>query len=265
MKQLLTVLTIFFILTGILQAENKGNKDPKELIEIMTEVTGNYEKLKSLQDVVYTYTVTDTSNGKSDISIEKYIFDGELSWAVYSKRENYVFPQVEGEVVHGYNGSDAWATINGKLVEDPEILKFTDFFRKTNFFWFAMMQKLLDPGINYSYEGKRNVNGIDYDIVIISYEQGVGDVSDKYLLYINPKTHLVDQFLFTVLDFNITEPYLMKVEYEEVYGVQLPARRKATTSNWNGDILGDVWLEEIMTEIKFNNGLNKSIFDKPSG
>jgi len=262
MKQILTGFAIFFLITVISQAENKN---PKELIERMVEVTGNYENLKSLKDVEYTNTVTDTASGKSDISVEKYIFDGELSWAEYSKRENHAFPQIEGEVIQGYNGSESWATVNGKLVEDPEIVKFTDFFRKTNFYWFAMMQKLLDPGINYNYEGKRNLNGIDYDIVKISYEQGVGDVSDIYLLYVNPKTHLVDQFLFTVLEFNITEPFLMKVEYEEVDGVKLPSRRKATKSNWNGDILEDIWLTETMSDIKFNNGLNKSIFDKPTG
>jgi hypothetical protein len=57
----------------------------------------------------------------------------------------------------------------------------------------------------------------------------------------------------------------MKVEYEEVDGVKLPSRRKATKSNWNGDILEDIWLTETMSDIKFNNGLNKSIFDKPTG
>ena len=210
MKKILIFFSIFFLFAALSNAENKN---PKELIEKMTEVTGNYENLKSLKDVEYTNTVTDTASGKSDISVEKYIFDGELSWAEYSKRENHAFPQIEGEVIQGYNGSESWATINGKLIEDPEIVKFTDFFRKTNFYWFAMMQKLLDPGINYNYEGKRNLNGIDYDIVKINYEHGIGDVSDTYLLYINPKTHLVDQFLFTVLDFNMTEPFLMMVEY----------------------------------------------------
>lgn len=131
MKKILIFFSIFFLFAALSKAENKN---PKELIEKMTEVTGNYENLKSLKDVEYTNTVTDTASGKSDISVEKYIFDGELSWAEYSKRENHAFPQIEGEVIQGYNGSESWATINGKLIEDPEIVKFTDFFRKTNFY-----------------------------------------------------------------------------------------------------------------------------------
>ncbi|MGI9534270.1 MAG: DUF6503 family protein, partial [Thermodesulfobacteriota bacterium] len=202
--------------------------------------------------------------GKSDISTERYIFDGELSWAEYTTHDFHVFPDQSGPVIQGYNGKESWVIINGKSVEDPQAVKLADFLRKTSFYWFAMMPKLLDPGINYSYEGKRNVKDIEYDLVKISYESGIGDVSDTYLLYINPETHLVDQFLFTVLDFNITEPFLMKVKYEEIDGVKLPAKRRATQSNWNGEILEDVWIDEIMTDIEFNNGFKRSTFDKPA-
>jgi len=82
MKKILIFFSIFFLFAALSKAENKN---PKELIEKMTEVTGNYENLKSLKDVEYTNTVTDTASGKSDISVEKYIFDGELSWAEYSR------------------------------------------------------------------------------------------------------------------------------------------------------------------------------------
>lgn len=263
MRYLKIVLTLVFI-SGLLNnsfAEDK--KDPKLLIEQMMEQVGSYEKLKALNDVQYTYTSRTSATGKSDISTEKYIFDGELSRAEYTTHEGHVFPDQEGEAIQGFNGKESWMTFNGNLVEDPQALKLADFSRKTNFYWFAMMQKLLDPGINYSYEGKRKVNDIDYDMVKIRYDQGVGDVSDTYLLYINPKTHLVDRFLFTVMDFNITEPFLMIVEYEEIDGVKLPVKRKATQSNWNGDVLKDVWIDEIMTDIKFNNGFQRSDFDKP--
>ncbi len=125
------------------------------------------------------------------------------------------------------------------------------------------MQKLLDPGLNYSYEGTQNVNGINYDLVKITFEKGVGDVSDAYLLYINPQTNLVDQFLFTVQDFGITDPFIMKFEYEEIEGVKLPVKRKYTKSNWKGEVLEEPWNDEIMSDIKFHNGFKKSNFDKP--
>jgi len=263
MKVLQIILTLL-IISGLFSSSFADEKkDPKMLIEQMVEQVGDYDKLKSLNDVQYLYTTRDSATGNSDISTERYIFDGELSWAEYKTHDFHVFPDQTGPVVQGYNGKESWVTINGKLVEDPQAEKLAYFLRKTNFYWFAMMPKLLDPGINYSYEGKRKVGETEYDLVKISFEKGVGDVSDTYLVYINPETNLVDQFLFTVMDFNITDPFLMKVEYEEIDGVKLPVKRKATKSNWNGDIIEDVWLEELMTDIKFNNGFERSSFDKP--
>ena len=135
--------------------------------------------------------------------------------------------------------------------------------RKTNFYWFAMMQKLQDPGTIHTYEGTRVLNEIEYDLVKLTFEKGVGDVSDIYLLYINPQTNLVDQFLFTVLDFGIEEPFLMEVKYEKFNNVMLPTYRRFIQSNWDGKIMNNNWIEEIMTDLKFGNGYTKVDFKKP--
>ena len=236
------------------------NTDPKKLIEQMTKVTGSYEDLKSLKDVEYKYTVKNNDNGKSDISIEKYIFDGELSWGKYLQRGDSTFPDLEGEIVQGYDGKESWMTLNGEIVTDDAANKYADFTRKTNFFWFAMMQKLLDPGIIYSYKGKEKVEDIEYDLVQISYEPGIGDVSDTYTLYINPETSLVDRFDFTVMDFGITDPILMKVEYKQFDSVKLPVKREFSAEVPQ---VGTMNIVELMTDLKFNNGLDKTAFDKP--
>ena len=264
MKNLITVFCMLVISTALsVTSALAEKKDPRVLIDKMVDSAGSYEKLKSLNDVEYLYTTVNNNTGKSDISTERYMFDGELSWAEYKIHEDNVFPDQEGVVIQGFNGKESWTTLNGKVVDDPQAVKLADFLRKTNFFWFAMMQKLQDPGIIYSYEGKRTVDDTEYDIVKISYEQGIGDVSDTYVLYINPQTHLVDRFLFTVMDFNITDPLIMTVEYEEIEGIKLPVKRKLTQSNWEGEIPNEVWVDEIMSEIKFNNGFKKSDFAKP--
>lgn len=252
----IAVLSIL-ILSNTVGAENT---DPKKLIEQMTEVTGNYDDLKSLKDVEYTYTVKNVDTGKADISTERYIFDGELSWGNFLQRGDKTFPDLKGEIIQGYNGKETWMTLNGQPVSDEVALKYADFTRKTNFYWFAMMQKLLDPGTTYSYEGKEKLNGIEYDLVRISYEPGVGDVSDTYTLYINPETNLVDRFYFTVIDFGITDPILMEVEYKQFDNVKLPVIRKfnATVPD-----IGTMNIVEVMTDLKFNNGFDRSAFDKP--
>jgi hypothetical protein len=66
------------------------------------------------------------------------------------------------------------------------------------------------------------------------------------------------------MDFGIKEPFLMKVAYEEVAGLKLPAKRKAVKADWDGVPKDDHWITEISTNIKFNNGFYRSLFDRPS-
>ncbi len=259
--------SLFFSLTVFLVAvlfNPISAKDAKALIEKMVAEVGGREGLYKLRDVEYKFIYHDLQQDKRDASIERYVFDGELSWAKYLEREMSVVPSVEGEMIQGYDGKETWVTIEGKLVEDSKILRMADFLRKTNYYWFTMMFKLLDPGLNYQHAGTRTVDGVEYDMVKITFDHNVGDVQDTYLLYINPKTHLVDQFLFTVLDFGVTEPSLMTVEYEEIEGLKLPTRRKYVKANWEGVPQNDRWIDEISKDIKFQNGFKEEMFEKPT-
>ena len=237
-------------------------KDPKVLIELMTQNVGSYERLKSRRDVEYTYVQKDLKSGKKDVSVERYLFDGEMSWAEYKEHTLNVLPDQPGVVVQGWDGIEAWIKLDGQPVEDENAVALTRFLRRTNFYWFAMMQKLLDPGVEYAYKGTRSEKGVLYDLVEISFGVGIGDASDKYLLYVNPDTKLIDRFLFTVMSFNMTEPFMMEVEYEVVDGIKLPTKRRYTKSNWDGKILDENWAEELSTNIRFKNGFSKDIFKK---
>ena len=88
----------------------------------MVAEVGGIEKLSSLKDVEYTYTYHDLAQDLKDVSIERYIFDGELSWAKYDVREKTVMPHIEGQIVQGYDGRQSWMTIDNRLVEDPQLM-----------------------------------------------------------------------------------------------------------------------------------------------
>lgn len=260
-KSLAAGLVLIFLLAAFALV---SPKDPKSLVAQMVDTVGGTDRLYQLRDVEYTYIVRDARTGKQDVSLERYIFDGELSWARYSERQKSALPDLPGELIQGFDGQTSWATLNGEPLREKQALRRVDFSRKTNYYWFVMMYKLLDPGINYDHKGARSVDGISYDLVEITFDKGVGDVQDTYLLYINPKTKLVDCFLFTVMDFNVTTPMLMLVEYETIDGLTLPVTRKFTRSNWQGEIVGDVWTEELMRDIKFNNSLARELFSPPA-
>jgi hypothetical protein len=56
----------------------------------------------------------------------------------------------------------------------------------------------------------------------------------------------------------------MKITYREVNGLKMPAYRTYIASNWQGQVKGTNWTEEIMEDIKFNNGFDRALFNKPA-
>lgn len=241
-----------------------GPERARALVERMAATVGTMEDLKRLGDVEYRYTYR-KPDGSEDVSIERYRFDGELSWGRYTERSR-VSPEHEGELIQGYDGSETWVTVDGRRLDDGAALRRADFLRKTNFYWFAMMQKLLDPGLRYQYLGAREVDGGVREVVRVRFDDGVGDAQDTYDLYLDPETHRVDRFLFTVMDFGVSEPHMMRIDrYATHGGVALPVTRRYAKAAWDGSVLEDAWTDEVMDDLRFGNGFAANLFAPPDG
>lgn len=238
------------------QIQNKGH----QLVYDMVQKVGTYQDLLEKKDVVYTYTYQ-TPDGKMDVSTEKYIFDGELSYGAYQKHER-TYPDIEGLVEQGFDGKEYWLKHEGKHLNDEKMLKRVAFSRPTNFYWFAMMQKLLDPGLNYEHLGEKTIDGNNYDVVKITFKSEDNKPKDIYQLYINKETSFVDQFLFTVADFGKMDPKIMQMKYEEVDGLWIPTKRQYKNSTWKAEVSEEPWIKVNWTNIKFNNNLSKEDFKK---
>ncbi|MGR3810017.1 DUF6503 family protein [Jiulongibacter sp. NS-SX5] len=236
--------------------QNKGH----ELVYDMVQKVGTYDELKAKKDVVYTYTYQ-LPDGKSDISTEKYIFEGELSYGNYYQHER-TLPDMEGDIEQGFDGEKYWLKYGGKISDDEAGLKRVSFNRPTNFYWFAMLPKLLDPGLIYEHLGEKTIEEQEYDIVKVSFEPQENKATDIYQLYINKETKLVDQFLFTVAEFGVVDsPLLMKLEYEEIDGLLIPNQRIYKQSTWDAEVTEADWIKVTWTDIKFNNGLSLDDFE----
>ncbi|SEB87287.1 hypothetical protein SAMN04489761_2016 [Tenacibaculum sp. MAR_2009_124] len=237
--------------------KNKGH----ELVYNLAQKVGDYKKLRAKKDVVYTYTYI-TPDGKADISTEKYIFNGELSYGNY-KQHQRTLPKLKGTLEQGYDGKEYWLKVNGKLVNDTTALNRVKFNRPTNFYWFTMFQKLLDPGLKYDYLGEKELANATFDIVKVSFESKNEKPTDIYQLYINKETGLVDQFLFTVVDFGVIEtPLLMQMEYEKIDGFLIPTKRKYKKSTWEAEVTEAPWIMVNWTDIKFDTHLKREVFKK---
>ncbi|MEM9984479.1 MAG: hypothetical protein AAF804_05225, partial [Bacteroidota bacterium] len=162
--------------TEALVFQNQGH----ELVHQMVQKVGNYAAWRAKKDVVYTYTYT-LPNGIADVSTEKYRFDGELSYGRYETHQR-TLPDLEGLIEQGYDGQEYWLKHDGQLVDDSTRLKRVAFNRPTNFYWFTMFPKLLDPGLNYEYLGPKEIEGQGYEVVTVSFDDQ-GKPTDIYQLY----------------------------------------------------------------------------------
>ena len=228
------------------------------LIKAMYKVNGGWEKLASKNDVEFTYVYDNKAKGM-DISTERYIFDDEMSWAEYSRHEVNVMPDKKGTVKQCLMDGKPMISLNGEAVTDPQAVGGTAFLRSANYFWFTMMYKLDDPGTVNKYLGQENINGINYDKVSLTYDPiAVGkEVNDEYILYFNPKTKLVDIFMFSLPIMGFNEPVLkMEVEYSVIDGISVQTKRVASFPDEDGNYAPG--LVQTTKDVKFNNKFESS-------
>ncbi|MEM6892209.1 MAG: DUF6503 family protein [Bacteroidota bacterium] len=249
-KQFIKIVSVALtIIATSLQAQDAGG-----LITKVVDANGGVKALRKLKDVSFDYTFKVPANNVVDVSKERYIFNGEVSFGEYTKRQVYALPQLKGEHTQFFDGKKTVSMIDGNVITEQQPAYIGHALRKTNYYWFAMMFKLLDPGVNHKQLADRKVNGISYKIVEMTFGENVGESDDKYILYINPDTYRIDQFLYTAKGFGITDPSLMKLKYEKFDDVYLTTFRKYAPADWNGNVVKEAWTEQYTKNVKFNNG-----------
>lgn len=259
-----TLLFVFissaFFTTCKQKSQTTNSEDPVLLLEEMMVALGRKDLFYAQKDVSFTYTFRDLSDGKTDVSREHYLFDGERSKGIYSKRDKYAFPELEGKLAQIYNGKHTAVKLNDSILTDSAYIKSATFTRKANYYWFTMMFKLLDAGCPVKYLEEKTYRGQDYHIIELTFDHSA---KDKFILYLNKVTRQIDYFLFTISYYGMYAPLLMEVQYEEIDGFKLPTHRRSIKSDWDGNTTGKYLAEEITTNIKFRNGFTKADFDLP--
>lgn len=252
---LLLAITLAFS-AGVAQTDSKS----AQLIDALVAVNGGYEKLASKKDVQFTYIYDNFDNGR-DVSTERHIFNGEHSWGSYKEHKRNVLPEKKGLAVQSLVNGKPTLSLDGMEITDEKALGGTVFLRKVNFYWFTMMYKLKDPGTNYKHLGTEEIDGILYDKVSLTYNADVTkkEKNDEYILYFNPKTHLIDLFFFSLPDWGINEPVLkMTLDYEVVDGLYISTVRKSFGPNEKGEYqLNGAY---TFKDITFNNGFKPEDF-----
>ncbi len=261
-SQISSTLASMLVVLFVMPSVGGQNTDVKsaELLDALVAVNGGYKTLAAKKDVQFNYVYDNFDKGK-DVSTERHIFDGEHSWGSYEQHDLNVMPGVKGLALQSYVDSKPALSLDGKAITDEKALGGTVFLRKVNFYWFTMMYKLKDPGTNYKYLGTEKVGDITYDKISLIYDANITkkEKNDEYILYFNPKTHLVDQFFFSLPDWGIDKPIIkMTLDYIEVKGIVVSNVRKGFMPNEKGDYIPiGVY---TFSNITFNNGFKKEDF-----
>lgn len=242
-------------------AQHTIDSESRHLLDNMISVVGSYEKLWSMNDVEFHYIYDNFEAGR-DVSDEKIIFDGEATWARYTEHKRNVLPTKEGIAEQSLINGKPQLTLNGSFVTDEKALGATTFIREVNPYWFSMIYKLEDNSTVYNYLGTEKVNNIEYGKVSLKYVNAMTKkaADDEYILYFNPKTHMLDFFYFSLPAFGIQDPVIrMDVTYEKIQGIYVPTKRKSYAPNPE---TGEYTLngEYTFQNVKFNNGFKPADF-----
>ncbi len=142
-------------------------------------------------------------------------------------------------------------------------------FMKNLFFYFvALPYVLADPGVIYEDLGEKEVNGNKYLALKTSFKANIGDApGDQYILYVNPKTHIIDfiNYSVTYFDASKAEKYnALQFEWQDANGLKFPSVAKSV--EWKDGNLGEVKRETEYSKFSYSKErMDLSMFDVPTG
>lgn len=153
--------------------------------------------------------------------------------------------------VIGFNGEDVWITPG--LDAYPGDARF---YSSLNFYFFGLPFLLADPGTVHEDLGRRTIDGTDYDVVKVSFEEGVGDAPDDYYLaHFNTQTGTMDLLLYTVT-YRSGEPeenyHARTYEWQEEQGLLVPAKMSSYRWNAEEDALGEHRSDTRISKVMFS-------------
>lgn len=230
--------------------------DPSAILAAIEKAYGGWNHLRSKNDVEYHYEYIMPVDD-ADISTERYIFDNEISFGHYTRHEINTLPTENGIVTHLFDGKKTKIILNGDIVEKERTIAIAEFVRRANYFWFVMPYKLNDPGTISKYLGTEVHNDKTYTKLEVTYDAATTgkEENDIYILYINPDTHLIDRFYFSLPFLGINAPVILaEYTYEMVEGQKLATNRNYFLPDAKGAYQESPSITQTLSQIKFNNG-----------
>jgi len=67
-------------------------------------------------------------------------------------------------------------------------------------YWLLMPYKMKDPGVRLKYAGEKTIEGAEYDLVELTFEDVGLTPRDRYWAHVNRRTHIMDRWSYILQD-----------------------------------------------------------------
>lgn len=122
-------------------------------------------------------------------------------------------------------------------------------------YWLLMPTKLRDPGVTLTHEGHRELDGTEYEVLHLSFENVGLTPGDQYWAYVHPETGQMDYWAFRLESMPPdAEPVLWRwSDWQDYGGVRLASRRE--------QVGGERVLE--LSPIEVSREVPAGVFERP--
>ena len=251
------------------QPESFGQTQAESIIDRVIETAGGIQAWQDLKNVTYRETET---RSEGVISHRTHYFmrnpgQGENFYRIEQEGGGTierVLPKgqdrVNGKLVVGFDGTEGWLTVDGKLIADPALVDEARFLANAWMYWFSLPFKLKDPGVVLDYQGLQKLEGTPVHVIEVSFGEGVGENSGNGFLYwINADSYRIEKMRYWMDPSRKTNrPYYTYSNYGKIGGITRPLVNLRHAAD--GPTRRRVW--EI---VAVNSGLSPSLFRRPQG
>lgn len=147
--------------------------------------------------------------------------DGQSQVVLFSTANQQGTAYVNEKRIDGREAADAVKQAYASFINDM--------------YWLAMPWKWLDAGVRLKYEGKKNANGKEYEIVQLTFDHVGLTPGDRYEAYVSPASHLMEHWEYTLQTGNKGS---WDWEYTTTAGVKLA--KNHTSKDGKSISMGDV-------------------------
>ena len=240
----------------IAAAHDRLNTSPAgRLVAESIEAHGGLESWYGQSPLYYHFDYR-PQDGKGKVRDSYILNDYVNARAVHQVADNM-------DVTYGFDGKDAWQN-----PADAELAVSPRFWSLTPYYFVGLPFVLADEGIIFEQLEPRELDGITYKPVKVTYESGMGDADDDYyILYINPDTKQLDALNYIVSypgffedGKHLPEKLMRLTDKTTVSGITLPGGYLTSWSDKPDENITTI----TVSDYEFRPETDVDAFDRPA-